>query len=738
MNQTPATHTAAPSENWLDNYLPETGDAPRRSGVEMFDMRAIRGLLFRQRFLMMAVIAAALLAGLIATLIATPVYQAESTVRVDTDASLIVEGQNVESIAANEVYRYMETQGSVIRSRRMALTVADKLKLADRPDFLDGAVPDERPQGTSEENWAQQRRDAAVEILRANLEAIIPDQNRIITIRYKSPDAATATQIVNTYAAIFVSEDMRLSLEENRYALNYLDEQIDDVRSRLQDAELAANAYARRSGIVNQSVAGNTESDEFSGESQSITAANLARINATFGEARARRIAAEERWRIVASQPAAQLPEVQQNSAAQTVLARKAELNAQLSELRQRYDDNYPAVADILAQIAAVDRQLNAIAGDIKNGIRNSYEIARRQEQSYAREMRNLSSQTLDEQDRRVRFELLERDAIALRGQLGALLERYNEINSASNLQLGSSSLLDEAVIPDSPVSPNLLQNLLLSLLVGIGLAGGLAVLRESFDDRLRSLEDVENRLGYPVLGQTPYVEEGDFAEQIDNPFSPLMEAYSSLRSTLDYALPRDRNVLMVTSSQAGEGKSTTAMILAQKSAQLGRKTLLVDADLRRPSISRMFGGARGKSGFVEVVLGHTDLASALLPGAPANLDVLPMGTLPPNPVELLSSGEVAKFIARHRQDYELIIFDSSPVMGIADAPILTRHVDAAVFVVEANKVQMGQVRDSIRRIRNVGGNLAGIVLSKFRALQAGQSYDYQYRYYDYRSSETE
>lgn len=739
MEHTNPTQSASqPTENWLDNYLPSSKQAHDRTGGVVFDIRAIRGLLFRQRYLLIATVAFALLAGLIITLIATPIYQAESTVRVDTDGAYIVEGQNVEAVHANEVYRYMETQGSVIRSRRLALAVADQLKLADRPDFLDDIAPEDKPEGLTDDQWTAQRRDVAADKLRANLEAEIPDQNRIVTIRYRSTNPTMAANIANAYANIFVSEDLRRSLEENQYALDYLREQIDDVRARLQEAELAANAYARSSGIVNQSVVGSTESDEFGTQNRSITGANLARINATLADARAQRIAAEERWRIVASQPAAQLPEVQGNNAIQTVLARHAELNTKLSELRQRYDDTYPAVTDVLAQIAAVDRQFTAIASDIKNGIRNEYEVARRQEQSLARELNKLSRQTMDEQDRRVRFELLERDAISLRGELGALLERYNEINSASNLQLGSSSLLDEAVVQDRPVSPNLLQNMLLALLLGTGLAGVLAVLRESFDDRLRSLEDIEDRLGYPVLGQTPYVDEADFAEQIGNPFSPLMEAYSSLRSTLDYALPRDRNVLMVTSSQAGEGKSTTAMVLAQKSAQLGRKTLLVDADLRRPSISRMFGEARPKLGFAEVVLGHTDLASALMSGTPQNLDVLPMGTLPPNPVELLSSGEVAKFIAQHRDEYSLIIFDSSPVMGIADAPILTRHVDAAVFVVEANKVQMGQVRDSIRRIRNVGGNLAGIVLSKFRALQAGQSYDYQYRYYDYRSSEAE
>ena len=408
----------------------------------------------------------------------------------------------------------------------------------------------------------------------------------------------------------------------------------------------------------------------------------------------------------------------------------RADLLRQLSDLRQRYDDTYPAVAELNAQLASINAEVAGIGADIKSTIRRDFEVAARQEQAMRSELGSASGASLAEQDRRVRFNLLERDATALRNQLASLLARFNEISTAANVQTGAVTRLDEADVPDQPISPDLLINLVIALFAGIGLAGGLVVLREAFDDRLRSFEEIEQKLGFPLIGHTPYVNEGEVTQQLDDGFSPLSESYSSILTNLDYSIPRDRNVLQFTSSQASEGKTTTSVVLAKGFARRGRKTLLVDADLRRPSIAHQFGHHSPAAGFAEILLGHVEQASTYLPGTPDNLDVIPVGSTPPNPVDLLSSDKVREFIERNRHAYSVVIFDTSPVMGIADAALIARHVDATIFVVEANKVQFGQARASLRRLRATGASIAGIVLSKYRALQAGESYDYQYQYY--------
>jgi capsular exopolysaccharide synthesis family protein len=725
-----------PGGGWSDQFLPHSELGANNKRIPLLTAADIRGILFRQRMLIAGAIGVALLAGLIFTLLKTPIYEANSTVRIDPWGTNIVEGQDIApGLTSNEVYRYMETQGSVIESKRLARRVMEMLNLAESEKFLSAGFLNDRPENLDDAAWLKHREDRAITKLQANVEAEVPLSNRIVPIKFRSDSPELAAGIANAYSDAFVRDDAQRNLQVNRYAQEYLQEQIGQIRGRVQAAEMAANDYARRNGIVSQTT-GVDANDGFGGFSTfygpTITGSNLASINESYVRARAERIVAEQRWLAIANTPAAQIREVQESRVIQDLEQTRFELLRQLSDLQQRYDDSYPAVREILAQIDSIDGEIARVGNEIKNGIRNQFEIAAQQERGMQMELNNASSRSLVEQDKRVRHNLLEREAAALRTQLASLLNRFNEISTAANIQTGNITKLDDADIPTSAVSPNLLINLIISLFGGVALAGALVVLRETFDDRLRSFEEIEDRLGFPLIGHTPFVEEGSVDEQLNDTFSPLAEAYSSILTNLDYSIPRDRNVIQFTSSQASEGKTTTALTLAKAFARQGRKTLLVDADLRKPSMAHHFGHRSPDAGIAEILLGHVDQESTYLSGTPENLDVIPVGNTPPNPVDLLSTDKIAEFIERNREDYSMVIFDTSPVMGIADAALIARHVDATIFVVEANRVQFGQARASLRRLRATGASIAGIVLSKYRALQAGESYDYQYQYYVY------
>jgi len=700
----------------------------------LLDITNIRGLLYRQRYVLVGVTAAVLLVGFVITLLMRPQYEAVATVQIDPVRTNIVEGQDVSPvIGANEIDRYMKTQGSVIKSRKLAFRVVDALNLAARDDLLH-LKADSRPAGISDKQWLEQRRDMAASMIQGSVRVDIPIDNRVIQIAFRSPDPMFAAQIANGYADNYVLEDTRRSLETNAYALNYLKDQIQQVRDKLQVAEGTANAYAKANGIVGPSLLQSSTGDskDQSGAAPTITAANLASINETYTDARAKRIEAEQRWRAIANLSPMQLPEVQTNSAIQGLVSERSKAAAELSELRQRYGDSFPRIQELKAQIASLEGQVNRSATDIKNAIRDAYEVALRQEQGLSTELNKVSGDTLDEQDRRSQYNLLDREAGALRTQLAALLDRYNQISAAANINSGNVSKLDAATVPGGPVSPNLSRNLVIALVFGIALAVAVAILREAFDDRIRSTEDVERKLGLPLLGFTPDVPTEDIEAEAANPFSTLMEAYSSIRTSVDFAVPGNNRVLQVTSSQPAEGKSLTAAVLARKYAQLGRKTLLVDADLRKPSLARLFNAKRTDIGFAEVLLGDVDFHAALLKDTPENLDVLPVGAIPANPVDILSSQALEDFVDRVRKQYSLVIFDTPPTMGLADAPLLARIVDATVFIVEANRAHYGQAKTAIRRLRGATSHVAGVVLTKYRAADAGMAYDYQYQYYAY------
>ncbi|MFN3863720.1 MAG: GumC family protein [Erythrobacter sp.] len=734
MNERPLVQASEPARQgaWLDAYMPEGHLYPAAPRPQLINYAAVRGIIFRQRWLVGSVIVLAMLAGLVITLLSTPMYLSQAKVALKPYGQYVVEGQDVEQGApANQFYEYILTQIEVIKSRLLAETVATNLNLATRNDFLGKDVDEGRAPGMSDEQWLEAKKNMAISILTSSVEASAPPENWVITIGFRSESPTLAAEIANAYADAFVASGSNSTIQGNRYALDYLLKQIEDTRTRLAEAEQVANTYARNSGIIVQQ-----SGEEEDTATSTLTAANLASINARVTNARAARIEAEQRWRAIQNLPAAQLPEVQSNPVLQGLVSERTEKSAQLADLRQRYNDDFPQIRNLEAQLKVLDTQIERSSNDIKATVRNQFLVAQAQERALASELASLTGERLVEQDQQVELSVLDREAQALRDQLKVLLDRYNQINSAANVDPGTMTKLDPAIVPSSPYSPNLLQNLGLALVFGVALAGLLAVLRETLDDRIRSLDDVEEKVGLPLLGHTPYVEGRDIEALGTNRFSALMEAYSSIRATIDFSLPRNRNVIQFTSSQAGEGKSTTSVILAELFAGLGRKTLLIDADLRRPSVAGLLDIERPKVGFVEVLLGHVELEAAIVRGVHENLEILPVGEIPPNPVEILASQELRDFIAKYREEYSLIIFDCSPVLGLADAPMLGHLVDGTVFVLEANKLPFGQARAAVKRLAGAGANVIGVILTKYRAVESGQSYGYQYEYYQYGRSD--
>lgn len=696
-----------------------------------FSLASMRAFLWRQRLILIGVTLLVFLAGLLFTLLQTPVYTSAAIMQVETGGPELLPGQEVTDPSV-PVGSYQQSVVSLLGSRNMALRVVDELGLQDNPAILEG-----RFDGSIDQNTEEVRRQIAASVINGATEVYAPGQTDRVVVEVEMEEPVLAARVANGFVDAFLDGTARMATGTNSYALNYLEEQIQEVRGRLIEAERQALSYARENRIVADPVAAPAALDPNSGvgtsRSSAVSVSNLAAVSGTYTQARANRIAAEAQWQATANVPASELPMVQQSNVVSSLRARQNDLEAQLSTLRERYRDDFPQIRQLSAQINEVDQQIAEAGQDIKDAIRDSYQMALRQEQALGRELERVSEETLDEQDRRVQYNIYDRDAEALRNQLAILLSRYNEIQSAANLQSGNVSVLDRAVVAGQPSSPNVLLNLIFSFVIGLAVAGGIAVLREVFDDRLRTAEGMETKLGLPALGRTPYVTE-EIPGEIEDPFSPISEAYASIRATLDHAVRREHPVIQVTSSEAGEGKTTSVVALARKYAATGRKVLLVDLDLRRPGLARMFGEAKPASGIVDVLYSRVPLERALLPVGIENLDVLPMAQSPDDPVEILSSGLIAEFIERYRGQYDVMILDSAPVMGIADAPLLSRHADAVAFVVEANRAQISKARIALRRLEDMNANVVGLILTKYRALEAGESYDYEQHYYSYNS----
>ncbi|GAA0266854.1 exopolysaccharide regulatory tyrosine autokinase VpsO [Alteraurantiacibacter aestuarii] len=699
--------------------------AAAQPALAQINLADIRGIFWRQRYVLIGVVALVMLGAFVYTLLTPATYRASVTMQIEPNQQAIIEGQELTgtSIASNDITRYMETMAAVIRSRNVGMAVVDELGLTSNQSFME-SVLDEGVTVAS----GDMAKDAAVETIMSEVEVAVPLENRVMTISYTSRDPAIAAQIANGYADAFLAYDLTRSMAANQYAREYLQEQIVSVREQLQDAEQRANNYARNNRIF-----GSPASDDGEGPAAStVSASNLSAANTVYAQTRSARIAAQQRWLAIANVPAGQLPEIQQNATVLSLQAQRAELLSQLTTLRERYRDDYPEVRELIVRTEVLQQQIDSAAADIKAGIRRQYEIAQRQESALGGELERVAGLTLDEQDSRVAYNVIEREVQSYRDQMAALLDRFNDISAASNIQAREATILDRAMVPGAPSAPNLSQNLLVALILGIGLAVVVAILREFLDDRLRNIEDVERKLGLRPLGTTPDVS-GDVQEAVTDTFSPLSESYASLRATLDYAI-RDipHPVILVTSGQAVEGKTTSSTALARKYAGIGKRVLLVDMDLRRPAVAKVFDLPRRDAGVVEVIYGNASLDQTVVKDVVKNLDILPIGTLPSNPIEILSSGLTGEFLDKCRQAYDVIILDGSPILGIADAPLLSRYVDGVVVVVEANNIHSRQARAAIRRLNDARAPILGALLTKYRALDAGDNYAYQYEYYSY------
>lgn len=728
--------SASPRPSRLDQYMPgepEDGSETTGFNIGIADLKAAA---WRQRWLIGITILIAALIGVILTLLTTPVYQATSTVRIDQEGTRIFEGQEVDpTVSVSDAGRYLTTQRRVIESRTMALRVVDALKLAQDDTFLIAMGEQPLADTVPVADRAPTRRNVATDILQANLRVTVPIDNRIASIAFQSRDPVIAARVANGYADAFVEANVRRGYESTNYARKVLSEQIDLARNRLQDSERKAIIYAQQTGLIDlrdAGAGGETQSSGTQGSgSTSLVAANLVRLNSDYAAAQSARIQAEQRWRAAQAASPLELPEVQANTTVQALRTERAQAETERRQLRERYRADYPDVQQLDARIAALDGQINQIANQTRDSLRLNYQTTLQQEQALAAARNGSIGKTLDEQRRRVELNLINRNVETGRTQLSDLMRRFNQVSAASDISANNISLLDRATVPGSPVKPKPLMNLALALVAGFALAVVLAFAREALDDTVRSPEDVERKLRLPLLGTTPaLLGDDNTIDALSDNKSALAEAYYSIRATLDYATSSGTpRTLQITSSSPSEGKSTTSIAIARDYARIGKRALLVDADLRKPSLHRWLSLEK-REGFVDVLLGHRTIDQVVQ--QVDGLDVLTLGKVPPNPVQLLSSNALSEFIQRHDAMYDVIIFDSAPVMGLADAPLISRMVEGTLVVVEANRVHRGQAKTAIRRLDETGANMMGIVLTKFDYREAGYGYDYYYSYYSY------
>ncbi|MBI2262578.1 MAG: polysaccharide biosynthesis tyrosine autokinase [Caulobacterales bacterium] len=700
------------------------------SGGEAFDVAEYWRLLVKHRFLIGGAFLAALVIGVAVTLLTTPIYTATATIQIERSTANVVDVEEVSpSESAYSAEEFFQTQYGLLKSRSLAERVVESLGLATSDRFIEqmgGQAPS--ADGGTAAARVNARRDAAVTLIQDNLVVLPVRGSRLVNVSFDSPNPQLSAQIANAIAENFIQSNLDRRFESSAYAREFLEDRIAQTKARLEDTERQLVAYAAAQQIINVS-----EGDEEGGASQSLVGTNLNALNNALAQATAARVAAEERWRQASGSPVLSLTDVLQNQTIQRLTEERARLDAQYQQNASVYQPDWPAQQQLKAQIDELDSQINTVARSILNSIRGQYVVAANQERALQNRVNALKGDVLDLRSRSIQYNILQRELDTSRSLYEGLLQRYKEVGVTGTLASNNISIVDAAEIPDSPSKPQLLLNLAIAMLLGLGLGVGAAFLIEALDESLGTPEDVEAKLNIPVLGVVPLLDKGQTpAEALADIRSSFSEAYYSLRTALQFSTPDGAPAsLLVTSSRPAEGKSTTAYALALNLARLDKKVLLIDGDLRNPSMHRVVGVDNDK-GMSNLLSGSDDLRAVSVPTKHQNLDFIACGPLPPNPAELWGGDRFRRVLEQARAEYDHVVIDGPPVLGFADAPLLASAVSGTIFVLEAHGTRRAQAKGALKRLSVRNSRLSGGVLTKFNTKKTqygGYNYAYDYNY---------
>jgi capsular exopolysaccharide synthesis family protein len=670
------------------------------------DLRAIMRVLLARWYWILAAGLLGLLAALAYSLTVTPLYRTSVTLELNPPTvPITAAGESGQTAnVMNNDWQFLPTQYGLMKSRDLAKRVVEDLNLASTP-----------ASGERAGELAKRIEGLAAQLSGGLEVAPVPD-SRLVALSYTADNPQEAARIANGFADAYVQSSIDRRYESTAKTRDFLSEQLKTTREKLNQSEQALVGYARANNIIMPG--GESEDGTAAG---SLTSTSLTTLNTALAEAQQRRIAAEQRYR-----QAGALTENQ--SATASLRAEKATLEAEYREKSTYLGDEYPDMVRLREKIRALNDAIGRESRTASGGLAAEFRAAQAEESALRARVQQLSGSVLAEQDLSSEYRVLQREVDTQQSLYQALLEQYNQIGVGEGVGAPVGVIVDRAQVPGGPYTPNVPRNLILGLLLGLALGVGAAMLYEFLTDLIKTADDVREKLRQPPLGTIPKLKGGEsLTDELADPKSPMSEAYGSLLTTLQFSTSQGMPaILTVTSSTAAEGKSTTSLVLAKRLTAIGKRVLLIDADMRRPSF--IFDND-SNAGLSQLLTKHGALKDNLIRTNSGELYLLPSGPVPPNPSLLLNSKEMQTLIAKLRNLFDHIIIDSPPTLGFADSIVLGSLSDGVLLVVESGRSRRRVVLEAIAQLRTAGGRIVGVALTK--CPKSAVAYGYDYGYYD-------
>ena len=739
-----------PALSRSDAYLPSTElqDAVPDFD-ESVDLRDYIEVVLRRKWLILTFLVAIFVTTLFVSLKMTPIFKAEGRLEFNTRAANVTK---FEDVVANQMQtrEFVQTQVKLLGSTSLATRVIEALSLDQHPDFNPAIAAD--PDKLSIGAWLSGFGKAIKSLFSSDTDTDLSDEQKklvldqailgkyqkslevqperdttIVSLAFSAADPALARDVVNTLLRQFIDWQMDKKLDSANSAKQQLEKQIEVARVDLEKSEVALNKFARKAGIVSLD------------SKMNLIYRQLEEINNALAVAESERISKEALFQQSRQEGPDSLPQVVQNELIRKLREEYIKLLGELEELRETFKDGYPRVKSLQAKLTESQNKIRVEEDRIVRSIERDYLAARERERSLRETAETKKALAMQLNDQATQYKILERETGTNKSIFDKLLERSKEIDANVGSEISNIQIVDFASLPLQPYKPKVSLNLLLAIVVGLMGGVGMAFLLEYLDNTVKRIDEISDRFRIPLLGVIPRASSEE-QKKLDflvrsEPKSSFSEAVRTAKVSIQLSSPTDRplKTILMTSTAASEGKSTLANNLALSFASSEERVVLIDCDLRRPRLHKVYpqnGGSKGLSLYLSGIAKAEDLVQKT---EHSGLYFIPAGITPPNPAELLASSKMKTLLQHLGKYFDRIILDGPPYAGFADVLVLGNQTDGVILVSTLNQTHREALRVFRKSIHNVHGNLLGSIVNKFEVSYHYGNYYYKYyKYYHY------
>ena len=714
--------------------------------VHLLDRLAV---LYRYRRLCVTVFVLVTAAMIIQGYSTVQIYIAQARILIEDERSTAIPGlQNDSNTYYEDPEPYYQTQYKILKGRDLTRRVVRRLRLETVPEFNGTKPPPPTPVSMLRD--LKSKLMAYVRTPEAPVEAPKVDEtadesalvagfigrvgvdpvrgSHLVDVTFTAEEPKFAAEAVNTLVDEYVSENLEIKLRSTQGMLDWLDKELANQQKRVEDSERSLAEYREKENALSLD------------DKQNIVLSRLNQLNDAQTRARTARVQKESLYNQVKSISSGTAPDaipiIAQNPTVQDRKSKLSELQREKVKLLERYGERHPQVVNINAALSDAQRQLDLELAMAVQSVRNEYETALLEERTLSKNLEGAKSEATDLNRKGIGYGVMEREAKSNRQVYEALLTREKELRVSANSRTNNIRIVDRAEIPRSPLTPGGRRTWLMSVLVGLTLSVAVALSLDYMNDTIKTPEDVTRRLKLPFLGLVPAVR-GDkhpllASSQVPHDFG---ESFRALRTSLLSKYPGEgTKIVVITSAQPLEGKTTTAANIAMALAYGGSRVLLIDADMRRPGLHRPLR-LTNERGLSQVLTGQARVRDVIQRTVDPNLLAITAGRTPPNPSELLSSERMKTLLTNLAHGpFNWIIIDTPPVLAVTDAVILAPMVTGVTFVVGAEMTRRRLAERAIDVVMQSRPRYAAVVLNKVNFARNkyyySRYYGHQYKNY--------